>query len=88
MFQLTEYDTVDLTDTCDLSPIVSSFSRFIAMRISADESVELTSSQVTAANSLGPVCRMTGAGPFPGSLSCETDQLWDDSPKETENGSL
>ena len=88
-FQLTEYDAVDLTVTCDLSPIVSSFSRFIAMRISAGEGVELVSSQVTAANSLGPVCRM-GGGPFPGALSCETEQLWEDAPnaEETENGSL
>jgi len=86
-FQLTEYDTVDLTDTCALSPIISSFSRFIAMRISADDKVELVSSQVTAANSLGPVCIMNG-GPFPGSLSCETDRLWEDAPEETENGSL
>ena len=87
---MTEYDTVDLTNMCNLSPTIRSFSRFIAMRISADEneSAELTSSEVTAANSLGPVCRMTGPGPFPGSLSCETEKMWKDSPQETDDGSL
>ena len=59
------------------------------MRISAGEGVELLSSQVTAASSLGPVCKM-GDGSFPGSLSCETENLWEDAPnaEKTENGSL
>lgn len=83
-FSLVEKEAIDLTNTCDLSPLVTSFSRFLAMRISALDGSQ-GSTQVTAAQSMGPVCRAT-YDVWPGMHGCQSDQIWDEQEGLSDDG--
>ena len=76
-YELTETEVVDLTKRCDMSLLVTSFSRFLAVRISsADGTEEVANTQVTAAQSLGPVCRAS-TEVWPGMRGCQSENVWD-----------
>ena len=76
-YELTETEVVDLTKRCDMSLLVTSFSRFLAVRISsADGTEEVANAQVTAAQSLGPVCRASSEV-WPGMKGCQSESVWD-----------
>ena len=76
-YELTETEGVDLTKRCDMSLLVTSFSRFLAVRISsADGTEEVANAQVTAAQSLGPVCRASSEV-WPGMKGCQSESVWD-----------
>lgn len=76
-YELTETEVVDLTKRCDMSLLVTSFSRFLAVRISsADGTEEVANTQVTAAQSLGPVCRASSEV-WPGMKGCQSESVWD-----------
>jgi len=76
-YALTETEAVDLTKTCDMSLLVTSVSRFLAIRISsADETEEVANTQATAAQSLGPVCRVS-TEVWPGMKGCQSETIYD-----------
>ena len=77
-YELTEVEEIDLTKICDMSLLVSSFSRFIAARIgSADGTEEVANTQVTAVQALGPVCRAS-TEVWPGMKGCQSENVWGD----------
>jgi len=85
-FDIVEIEAVDLTSTCD-SPLVTSFSRFLALRISAVE-LDQESIQVTAAQSMGPVCLAT-YDVWPGVMhQCQSNQVWGEEEDHTEHNVL
>eukprot|EP00563_Minutocellus_polymorphus_P008081 CAMPEP_0181019992 /NCGR_PEP_ID=MMETSP1070-20121207/212_1 /TAXON_ID=265543 /ORGANISM="Minutocellus polymorphus, Strain NH13" /LENGTH=134 /DNA_ID=CAMNT_0023096775 /DNA_START=62 /DNA_END=466 /DNA_ORIENTATION=+ len=76
-FALVETEVVDLTKTCDFSLLVTSFSRFLAVRISSvGGTEEVANAQVTAAQSLGPVCRAS-TEVWPGMKGCQSESVSD-----------
>lgn len=88
-FSVDEKDAIDLTTICDISDLVTSFSRFLSVRVktSNDSGIAQATEQITAISSLGPVCRATYEL-WPGMRGCKTEQVWEHGPGFDEDDSV